>query len=264
MSSDMRASGTVDPELHRSIVQVLVSEYERSPAPRNIEGVSPDVFACAWGFYAQINRFGRASILLIDNGMGHETHVFVRVALEHAILLHWIVERRDEGVAAVLASQSKRVGQTIKTAREARMVLSPEVDRAMKATAVTERTNEVKALGQFKTVCQELGLLELYFVYSVESGYVHPTVATINSYLDSSGNPATEPQRTISETNIAMLAYCLIWANRDLDTLTPGHPRADELDRLAQSVHAAPVLPPYRVVPPRPLPKKRGRKGRRR
>src|ERR1700685_2965817 len=104
-------SGAADPELHRDIVQVLVSEYERNTPPGPIEGVSRDVLASVWGFYAQINRLARSSMLLMDNGMGHETHILTRAALEHEILLHWIVERRDEGVAAVLASQSKRVNE---------------------------------------------------------------------------------------------------------------------------------------------------------
>jgi hypothetical protein len=258
----MMASGAADFELHRSIVQVLVSEHERSTPPRDIEGVSRDVVACAWGFYAQINRLARASLLLIDNGMGHETYILVRVALEHAVLLHWVVERRDEGVAAVLASQSKRVNQTISTVREAQMVFSSKIERQMQTATVS--TNEAKAVGQFKTVCKELNALELYFLYGVQSSFVHPSVATINSYLDAEGNPVNQPQRRVHEVNVAVLAYCLIWANRDVDTLTPGHPRAEELEKLARSIEVAPALPPYRPVPP-PVPgKKRGRGGRRR
>lgn len=264
MSSNVGTSEAVEPELHRSIVQVLISEYERNPAPCYIDGVSRDVLACAWGFYAQVNRLGRASLLLTDNEMGHETHVLVRVALEHTILLHWVVERRDDGVSAVLASQSKRVNQAIRAAREAQLVLSPEVDRAMQIATAGTYINENKAFSNFKTVCQELDLLQLYFVYGVESGFIHPTVVTINSFLDGNGNPTSKPQRTIHESNVAMLAYCLIWANRDMDTLTPGHPKADELERLAHSVHAAPVLPPYRPVPRPPRGKKRGRRGGRR
>jgi hypothetical protein len=259
----MMSTGAADPDLHRSIVQVLVSEYEHGTPPSRIEGVSRDVLACIWGFYAQINRLARSSLLLIDNGMGNETHILTRTALEHEILLHWIAERRDEGVAAVLASQSKRVNENIRTVREAQMVLSPQIEREMQAAAGA-RTNEAKALGQFRTVCKELGLLELYFVYSVESSFVHPSIVTVNSYIDDSGNFANEPQRMSHAANLEMLAYCLIWANRDLDTLTPGQPKADELERLARSIQAVPVLPPYRPVPPPPRSKKRGRGGRRR
>lgn len=257
-------TGSTDPELYRGIVQVLVAEYECGRPPSRIEGVSRDVLACAWGFYSQINRLGRAALLLTDNGMGHETHVLARVALEHAVLLHWVIERRDKGVAAILASQSNRVNQSIKTAREAQMVLSPEIEREMRKAAATGSTNDVKAVGQFKTVCKDLALLELYFVYGVESSFIHPTVVTINSYLNDHGDLTNEPQRVTHEGNLALVAHCLIWANRDLDSLTPRQPRADELERLARSIQAAPVLPAYRPVPPAPRKKKRGRGGRRR
>jgi hypothetical protein len=256
------ASGAADLELHRSIVQVLVSEYERGIPPRDIEGVSREVLACAWGFYAQVNRLARALLLLIDNGMGHETYILARVALEHTVLLHWVVERRDAGVAAVLASQSKRVSQTLNIVREAQMVFSPRIEREMRE--VTVSVNEAKAVGQFKTICKELNALELYFLYGVQSSFVHPSVATVNTFLDAEGNPVNQAQRRVHEVNLAVLAYCLIWANRDLDTLTPGHPRAEELERLARSIEVAPVLPPYRPVPPPAPSKKRGRGGRRR
>jgi hypothetical protein len=233
------------PNLHRQIVEVLVTEFKRSVPPRHIDGVSRDLLACAWGFYAQVNRLARAFLLLSDADMGHETNILIRVALEHTILLHWVVELRDKGVAAILATQSKRVDQTIKIVREVQMVLSQDVEREMQA--VTEAPiNETKAIGQFKTVCKELNLLELYFVYSVESGFVHPSLATINSYIDAGGNLATQPQRKLHEANVEMLAYCMIWVNRDLDTLNPGQPKTKELENLARSIQAVPILPPYR------------------
>jgi hypothetical protein len=257
--------GATDTKLHRSIVEVLVAEFERGVPPVSIPGVSRDVLACTWGFYAQIHRLGRSMLLLDDNGMGHETHILVRVALEHTILLHWLVERGEAGAKAILASQSGNVARHINVAQEAKMFLTPEIEQGM-LDAAKKVPNEEKAVGHFKDVCKQLGLLELYFVYGVESGFVHPSLVTVNSYLDNSGNPTKEPQRIIHRSNMALLAYCLIWANRDLDKLMPGHPRADELERLAKSVEAVPMLPPYRVVPPQAPTnkKKRGRGGRRR
>jgi hypothetical protein len=258
-------SGATDTELHRSIVEVLVAEYEYGVPPVSIPGVSRDVLACTWGFYAQVHRLGRSLLILADNGMGHETHILVRVALEYAILLHWLVERGDAGAKAIVASQSGNVARHINVAQEAKMYLSPEIEQAM-LDAAKDLPSQEKAVGHFKDVCRHLGLLELYFVYGVESGFVHPSIVTVNSYLDGFGKLANEPQREIHESNMALMAYCLIWANRDLDKLMPGQPRAEELERLAKSVEAAPVLPPYRVVPPPPPSKKknRGRGGRRR
>lgn len=255
-------SGAADSELHRSIVEVLVAEYERGTPPASIPGVSHEVLACAWGFYAQIHRLGRSLLVLTDSGMGHETHILARVALEHTILLHWVVERRDAGAKAIVARQSESVARHINVAREARMFLSPEIEREM-LSAVERPPDEAKAIKQFKHVCEQLGLLELYFVYGVESGFVHPSLVTVNSYLDASGKPTNEPQRMVHRSNMALLAYCLIWANRDLDTLMPDHSRAGELERLAKSVEAVPMLPPYRVIPPTPQKnRKRGRRGR--
>jgi hypothetical protein len=44
--------------------------------------------------------------MLADHGMGQETVVLVRVMPEHAIVLHWVVERGDD---ATHANQSKQV-----------------------------------------------------------------------------------------------------------------------------------------------------------
>jgi hypothetical protein len=46
----------------------------------------------------------------------------VRVALEHTVLLHWLVERGEAGVAAILASQSQNVDRSIGTMRQANLV----------------------------------------------------------------------------------------------------------------------------------------------
>jgi hypothetical protein len=258
-------SGATDTELHRSIVEVLVAEYERGVPPVSIPGVSRDVLACTWGFYAQIHRLGRSLLILADNGMGHETHILVRVALEHAILLHWLVERGEKGAKAILASQSGNVARHINLVQEAKMSLSPEIEQAM-LEAAKDLPSEEQAVGHFKNVCKQLDVLELYFVYGVESGFVHPSLVTVNSYLDNSGMLANEPQRVIHRSNMSLMAYCLIWANRDLDKLMPGQPRSEELERLAESVDAVPMLPAYREVPPPPPPnkRKRGRGGRRR
>ena len=56
------------------------------------------------------------------------------------------------------------------------------------------------------------------------------------------------------------MAHCLIWAGRDFDRLTPGHPREKDLELLADQLDAANVLPPYG---PKPPPGRRpGRRGR--
>lgn len=114
-------------ELYRQITDVLLAEHEASRPPGADEGYPLRQLACAWGLYAQIYRFGRAAVLLSDNGMGHETNVLVRSMLEHTVLLHWVVERGDEGVEAVIANQSKRLKGWLKNAAGTSLSVPPGV-----------------------------------------------------------------------------------------------------------------------------------------
>jgi hypothetical protein len=43
--------------------------------------------------------------------------VLARVMLEHTIVLHWIIERGDDGIDAVLANQSKQMKGWLQKAR---------------------------------------------------------------------------------------------------------------------------------------------------
>jgi hypothetical protein len=240
-------SGVLDTQLHHHIIDVLTKEYEAAPAPQAgdvADGVPMPVLACAWGLYAQVNRHTKAAIILTDNDMAHEAHVHLRVAMEHAIYLHWIVERGEPGVEIMRADQSARVAKSIKTAREATVILPPEVEKEIKE--IGEGIDDGKALKQFRKVCEELDLLGLYFMYGVESGFVHASLQTINAYA-SPTTLTTEPQRIPSRSTVHLLAQCLIWARRDLDRIVPGRPDAEGLDALAQLIDTRP-LPPYRPV----------------
>jgi hypothetical protein len=245
--------GAADAVLHRQIVDVLTAEYENGAPPDFADGTPPGVIACAWGLYAQVHRHARAVIVLTEAGMDHEAHVHVRAALEHTVLLHWVIERGQPGVDAVLSNQAAQVDRSVKTAREAAMVLAPEIEQAMDAT----RTDEKKAAQAFRRVCEELNILDLYFIYGVESQFVHPSVLTINAYAGASGLTLT-PQGDIHRGNFALLAPCLIWSGRSLDRLVPGQPKTLELNALAESLGAAAILPSWRPLPPP------SRKGRRR
>jgi hypothetical protein len=238
-------TGATDPQLHRQIVEVLVAEFERSQVPTPLDDVSGRLFACAWGLYAQIHRHARAALVLTDADMAQETHVMVRVALEHTVLLHWVVERGNMGVAAMLASQSRSVNKSVRTMRQAELVVPPEVEQEIER--LSPDFNEAEVVGQFRQVCEQLGVLDLYVVYGVESVFVHPSVATVNAYCDDKGKLVTAPARDIHRGNFALLAPCLIWAGRDLDRLVPGQPRTAGLENLAASIGAHGALPPYQA-----------------
>jgi hypothetical protein len=94
-------SGALDTQLHRHIIDVLLGEYEANPPPQEaaelVGGASMRLVGLLWGLYAQVNRHAKAAVLLLDGGMAREAHVHLRVALEHAIYLHWVVEQGDAG-----------------------------------------------------------------------------------------------------------------------------------------------------------------------
>jgi Family of unknown function (DUF5677) len=243
-------SAALDTQLHRHIIDVLLAEYEANPPPLAAAevagGLSMRLLGLSWGLYAQVNRHAKAAGLLSDGGMAREAHVHLRVALEHAIYLHWVVEQGDAGVDAMMAAQAVSVRKSVKTAREAAVVLLLEVEKELNAASAP--IDESKAVRQFRKVCEELGLLELYFIYGVESGFVHPSLATINAYADGPSRLTTEPQPGLDRGTPLLLAQCLIWARRDLDRVLPGRSDAAGLDALAESIESRP-LPPYRPVP---------------
>jgi Family of unknown function (DUF5677) len=243
-------SGALDTQLHRHIIDVLLGEYEANPPPQEAAelagGVSMRLVGLSWGLYAQVNRHAKAAVLLSDGGMAREAHVHLRVALEHAIYLHWVVEQGDAGVDAMMAAQAVSVRKSVKTAHEAAVVLPPDVDRELNAASAP--IDESKAVRQFRKVCEDLGLLELYFIYGVESGFVHPSLVTINAYAEGPSKLTTEPQPGLDRGTPLLLAQCLIWARRDLDRLLPGRSDAVGLDALAQSIDSR-LLPPYRPAP---------------
>lgn len=208
-------SGATDSALHRQITEVLVGDFERSAVPKPRTDVPGRVFACVWGLYAQLYRHARAALVLTDAGMAQESHVLVRVALEHTILLHWVAERGDAGVDSMLNSQSQNVKKSIKTMHTAKVIVPKEVKEEIERIAPDVPEGEI--VGQFRRICEQLDVLDLYGVYGVESTFVHPSILTINAYCDDYGTLRTTPQRDIHRGNFALLASCLIWAGRDPD-----------------------------------------------
>jgi hypothetical protein len=126
-----------------------------------------------------------AALVLADADMAQEAHVMVRVALEHTILLHWVVERAEAGVAAMLASQSENVNKSVRTMRGAKLIVPPEVEREIEQ--LSPGFDESEVVGHFRKVCEQLDILDLYVVYGIESAFVHPSVSTVNAYCDDKG-----------------------------------------------------------------------------
>ena len=236
--------------LYRDIVNVLLAEHEASTPPTADEGYPVHILSCIWGIYAQIHRFGRAAVTLMDGGMGQEAIILVRTMLEYTILLHWIVERGIDGVDALLANQQKRISAWLEHADGTSLVVPSELKAEL--TSGYLKIDETKTVKAFEQVCKEIDAQDLYAVYGIHSLFVHPTITTSNVYCDTAGGRARltlEPNGDGHAANISLITHCLIWASRDFDRLTPGEPRKDGLERLAKKIEARPTLPAYHPIP---------------
>lgn len=236
-----------NPVLYRQIVDVLLAEHEASTPPCPQDEALARRLAVTWGIYCQVHRFARAAILLADGGMGQESVVLTRVMLEHTIVLHWIIERGDDGIDAMLANQSKQMKKWIQKTRNT----SLEVPDAIAGEIIESFTgiDETKAASIFSDICAQVDCEDLYAVYGIQSQTVHPSVATSNTYTDPSSGTLLLAPRSSHHASITLIAHCLIWAQRALDRLLPTPSRAAELEKLASAITARPILPGYHPLP---------------
>jgi hypothetical protein len=241
------SAGLTDFALHRQIVDVLVADYEKEGPPSDPPRTR--LMGCAWGLYAQVYRHARAAAVLTDASMEHEAHAHARGALEHAVMLHWVVERGDEGVEAVLANQEEQVSRSVRTARTANLELPAVAEEQIAADGPPVDVS--KAYRTFRSVCEQVDVLDLYFIYGIESQFVHPSVMTINAYCDPSRGSGREILTTAPRPGdhhrhtFYLLACCLIWAGRDLRRLLPNPEKAARLAALAAQIEAATALPQF-------------------
>lgn len=238
-------------QLYRNIVDVLLAEHETTAPPAGAaDTASAKLLGCVWGLYCQIHRHARAAVLLHDNAMEHEAGIMARVMMEHTVVMHWIIERGDKGVDALLDNQAKRMKTWLhRTTTETSLSIPEELASTLRDSF--ENFEEARALKQFDKICNEVRAEDLYAAYGYLSNFVHPTTTTSNMYCDSSGNLVIAPLQK-DEDYISLVASCLIWAERDFDRLTPGHPKTEGLEKLASEIQAVPALPEYRAVPPAP------------
>jgi hypothetical protein len=97
-------------------------------------------------------------------------------------MLHWIVERGDDGIDAMHANQSKQMTRTFDRARGTAMEVPEAI--AGEITASFDGVDATKAASNFSNICGEVGCGDLYWVYGILSQSVHPSVSTSNAYIE--------------------------------------------------------------------------------
>ena len=135
---------------------------------------------------------------------------------------------------------------------------------AEEITASFTGIDEAKAARLFSDICGQVGCEDLYAVYGIQSQTVHPSVATSNAYIDVPSGTLQLTPRLAHETNVTLVAHCLIWAQRAFDQLMPTPSRAEQLEKLASAIQARPVLPEYKPAAPKPQAGKTSRRRNRR
>ena len=208
-----------DAALYRQIVDVLLAEHEKSTPPQPRDADTARKLAVTWGLYCQVYRLARSATMLADHGMDQEGLVLVRVMLEHTIMLHWIVERGDDGIDAMHANQSKQMTRTFDRARGTAMEVPEAI--AGEITASFDGVDATKAASNFSKICGEVGCGDLYWVYGILSQSVHPSVSTSNAYIEPASGALRLTPRLGYPASVQMIAHCLIWAQRALDRLCP-------------------------------------------
>jgi hypothetical protein len=150
-----------------------------------------------------VHRFARAAMVLADHGMGQEGIVLNRVILEHAIVLHWIIARGDDGIDAMLANQSKKMRKWLEKTRDTALEVPQDI--AGEITASLEGIDETKAASIFSDICKQVGCEDLYGVYGIWSQTVHPSASTSGVYIDPSGSLQLTPRSTHSDLSSATI-----------------------------------------------------------
>ncbi len=252
-----------DAALYRQVVDVLLAEHEASTPPQPADDATARKLSVSWGLYCQVHRFARGALLLADNGMGHEGAVLCRAALEHTVVLHWVIARGDDGIDAMHANQSRQMKRWLDKIKDTTLEVPQEIAEGI--TASFEGIDETKAASIFADICKQVGCEDLYGVYGIWSQTVHPSVTTSNVYIDPGSSALQLAPRRSHAADVSLLAHCLIWAQRAFNRLLPDPDRAQGLQNLAGAIQAIPVLPDYRPpsVPQRPAGSKRKRRGRR-
>jgi hypothetical protein len=232
-----------DLALYRQIVDVLLAEHEASTPPQPRDEAMARKLAVTWGLYCQVHRFARAAMLLADAGMSQESIVLNRVMLEHTIVLHWIIARGDDGIDAMLANQSRQMKKWLEKTRDTALEVPPDI--AAEITTSFDGIDETKAASIFSDICGQVGCEDLYGVYGIWSQTVHPSAFTSNAYIDPASGVLQLTPRLSYRANVALVAHCLIWAQRAFDRLLPDPSRVQGLKNLANAIQAIPILPDY-------------------
>jgi hypothetical protein len=155
-------------ELHRSLGTIRVHEE------------SATAFLLGYGWWVRVVRTAEAVCVLHENDLDHEASPLVRTLLHHTAALAWLRDDQQGAIEAVTYDHQRRrqrLGQKA-TAQEwdlSSVKLGPPPSGEKPAGLIY--------LDQFEKLCQRVGAENVYVAHMIESGYVHPSGISSDTYL---------------------------------------------------------------------------------
>ena len=204
----------------------------------------------AHGWCTQVSRYAEAVVCLTNAGLSAECHPITRAALEYAVTLHWVVQRGDRAVGAVLAEYERGVSLA-RSDSEGGTFESPlsALSADLSTVGMPSAPDELAVLRRFGNICEELNAGDLYVMYRVESWYAHPRWSTVALYIGEADGETValqEPKEDHADAAIGSVAYSLVLSAQALDRVLQDHPLAERLAlvsaRLGMSA-LAPTVP---------------------
>ncbi|MPZ80876.1 MAG: hypothetical protein GEV28_10940 [Actinophytocola sp.] len=181
------------------------------------------VFQSVYGWWVWINRSSQLVLLAHDAGRGHEAAPSVRSILEHALVLHWVVEVGDDAMAAVKAAGTENRRKLFDHAHKANWPIPPDITRPEKATHPLSGM-----ITNFADLCIAYDAETLYVPYRTLSAHVHPSPKGAEAYLGDDGTLINHGTRPIHD-HLVLTAISLIMAARAINSLLAGHPLVEAI-----------------------------------
>jgi hypothetical protein len=174
-----------------------------------------------------------------------ECHPLTRAALEYAVTLHWVVQRGDAAVEAVLAEYKRGVSQAERDATGGTFETHlSRLAAELSPAGIPSVTDELSVLTRFGNICRQLAALDLYVMYRVESWYAHPRWSTVAMYIGQvNGAPVAlqEPKEDHARSVVGSVAYSLVLSAQALDGVLQGHPYRERLAEIAAGLGISPL-----------------------
>jgi hypothetical protein len=193
---------------------------------------SEHLLESVFGWWAWINRSSQLVLLAHDAGRGHEAAPNVRSILEHALVLHWVVEVGDEAMAAVAALGDDNRRKLFADVRRAGWSIPPDIAPPPRTTH--PQTGMVK---NFADLCIAYDARTLYVPYRMLSAHVHPTPKGAEAYLEP-GSLVNHASRPL-QGDLTITANTLIMAARAINPLLADHPLTEAIRRAEEEFGTA-------------------------